>query len=90
MIEVKLSKPIEVVGSDGVREEVRTLKFREPTVGDMRAMDRITGEVGKTSALLAACAGITQMEIDRMSAVDFALCAEAIAPFISGAGQPTG
>lgn len=46
------------------------VKIEEPTVGAMKATERVTGDVSKAAALLAAMTGAPNIEVEKLKASD--------------------
>lgn len=49
------------------------IKINEPTVGEMKAMDSVKGDVSKLASLLETLAGLTSVDVNKMKASDFLL-----------------
>lgn len=74
---VRLSTPI-----TWGEEQITELRFREPTVADMKKTDRAKGDVEKTAILIAALSGIAPPAVDRLSAKDMQACGDVISRFL--------
>jgi hypothetical protein len=77
-IEIKLQYPI-TIGDE--RIEALTIK-RRAKAKDLKAMDGISGEIGKSAALLAQLADVPVSYIDQMDAADFTRAAAVVADFL--------
>ena len=81
---VALQYPIEANG-----ETLTSLTLRRPKMGDMKAMDGVTGDVARQAALIGALAGIPPSSVDELDGEDFMTISSAVADFFGGA-LPTG
>lgn len=70
---VKLASPIEF-GDDVISE----LTLREPTLGDLKKMDREAGQIGKMVALIASISGHPPSAIERIKASDLEAVTDAL------------
>ena len=86
----QLKTPI-VVTKKGGGEALRVeqLELRTPKAKDLRALDRESGEVGKSLALIAALSGQPPFVLDEMSVEDFQAVGELVGAFFPD-GQETG
>lgn len=78
---IKLEYPIVV---DGI--ETSELSMRRCLVSDIKAMDRVKGEMEKSINLAAALCGISPQAIESMDASDFMKLAEELSGFLPSAG----
>lgn len=83
-VTITLCKPIQVEG-----EALSELTLREPTVKDLLAQDKITGETAQMAAMLEALADIPRSAVLQISAKDFVRCVQVVSDFLDD-GQPTG
>lgn len=67
-IGVRLWKPILVNGT-----AVEVLMVREPTLGQLQLLDRISGEMARTQRLLMQVAGLTEKEAGTLGLRDVTL-----------------
>jgi hypothetical protein len=74
--EIQLTQPI-----NAYNEEVSVLKIREPNVGDLKAMDGVTGDIAKVCKLIERLASIPASSVEAISASDFT---NKIAPVVAG------
>jgi len=84
-IKIDLSRPIRV-GAD----DVKTLTFNEPTLGDLIAAEEQEGANGQhkiTAFLMARMAGVSTIELAQMSLADYRKCDRLLQPFIVGNGE---
>ncbi|KAL6953366.1 hypothetical protein U1Q18_052060 [Sarracenia purpurea var. burkii] len=68
---IQLRKPLH---AGPTAELTDVLCVREPTVNELRAMDRYKGETEKAVALLTSLCNIPNADINKMPASDFRLC----------------
>lgn len=81
---------IKFKGPSGEREEVITeVQLRRPKGKDIRAMDRVEGDIGKTMALLSRVSDLDPSVLDEMDGADVVELLERVAGFLPS-GQPTG
>jgi len=64
-ITVTLSRPLTVD-----KDQRTSLTFREAELGDMIAADAVSGEMGKTAAVLASMCGVPYPAFKRLSMAD--------------------
>ena len=76
-MEYTLKKPIEDMG-----DKVITVTLKEPTVDDLVVMDKYTGEMSKTRALIARLSGLSEKGVGQMSVPDFKSLTEMLQPFL--------
>lgn len=84
-ISVDLSRAIRV-GAD----ELKSLTFNEPTLGDLIAAEEQEGANGQhkiTAFLMARMAGVSTIELAQMSLADYRKCDRLLQPFIVGNGE---
>lgn len=79
MITITLKHPIKIDG-----REAAQLTLRRPKVRDLERMDKVSGEMAKTVALVADLAEITPDQVRELDAGDFNVVAEALAGFLEG------
>ena len=79
---IKLDYPILV---DGI--ETDTLTMRRCLVKDIKGMDRITGDVGKSIYLMSELCGISPEAVESMDAADYFRLSEKVAGFLPSSGQ---
>lgn len=68
-----LGTPVVLKTTVSGKEKVGTLEkvtIRVPLGKHLRALDTQKGEVGKLMALVAACGGLNQLQVDNMTAAD--------------------
>lgn len=53
--------------------QIDMIMINEPTVGEMKAMDSVKGDVTKLASLLETLSGLTATDVNRMKASDFLL-----------------
>lgn len=80
---VTLTRPLK----DTKGNEVTTLTFREPTVGDLMASEKLSGNVSKIAAIIARQNDLTIPVIEGMLSRDFQKC-DAIIGALMGNDQP--
>ena len=84
-----LTTPIEYKG-----ETIKTLALRPVRMKDLRTMDGMTGEIGRTLALVASITGVAIPALDEMTPDDFSGVMKALEPHMGNearaglAGQP--
>ena len=83
MTTIKLKHPILIDG-----QETAELTLRRPKVRDLERMDKVSGEMAKTVALVADLAEITPDQVRELDAGDFTVVAEALGDFLE-VGRPT-
>ena len=81
---IKLNVPVQVEG-----EQVTEITLSEPTVGDLRAMDQASGDVGRAAALIGSLAGWPPSSVNAISSGDFTAICEVMSGFFGGV-PPTG
>jgi hypothetical protein len=74
----KLATPM--ITQEGLVSEI---KIRKPRAKDLRAMDKGTGEIGKTLALAQHLTGIHLPFLEDMEAVDFLALSRVIQGFLA-------
>lgn len=81
-----LKHPIELRAADSgaITETLRELTLRRPKGKQLKAMDRAEGEVGKTLALIGACAGQPPSTMDLLDGEDFTALGEMLEDFFGG------
>lgn len=77
LIEHTLKKPIEDMG-----DKVTIVTLKEPTVDDLIVMDKHTGEMSKTRALIARLSGLSEKGVGSMSIPDFKSLTDLLQPFL--------
>lgn len=77
-ITITLSEPI--IGPDG--QQLTELTLRRPKGKDLRAMDKATGELGKTFALAQQLSGIPAPMLDNLDGADVIELSDACAVFL--------
>ncbi len=89
-ITITLTHPIEIKNGEGeIIETIRQLTLPRAQAKHLRAMDKATGDVGKSLALIAALAGVPPSHLDGLDGEDFMVLSGALADFL-GVPQPTG
>ena len=78
---IKLNYPVEV---DGV--ETDTLHMRRCLVSDIKALDKINGDIEGTIYLVSALCGIPTESVENMDAEDFINVGAKVADFLPSAG----
>lgn len=66
-------------------EEVDKLAIQEPTLAQLQALDRVSGEMGKTRALLMQVCGLTEREAGALGIRDITVCGRVIEAFTEAA-----
>jgi hypothetical protein len=87
-IEVKLSKPYRLAGTETDR-----IGFREPKLADLITVESVARDGGPhamTAIMMAQLSGATQPEIGEFSLADYAACDKALRPFMTVAEQGGG
>ncbi|WEJ33854.1 phage tail assembly protein [Devosia sp. SD17-2] len=82
-VTVKLSKPVEVNGTN-----VSELTFREANVGDMIAADGVEGDFAKTATMLASMAGVGLDTFRQLPLRDLNRITKATNGFLGNADTP--
>lgn len=82
---INLAYPIQRANGETVTE----LTLRRPRVGDLRELDKASGNVSQTALLIGRLGALTPKEVDQLDAEDFTALGQAIADFLPSA-QPTG
>lgn len=91
---MKVTLQYPVTDADGERFE--ELTFRRPVIKDLKALDKVTGDVEKISTLILRLATsqnntpITPFAVDKIDAEDFAKIGEVIGSFLETSPQTTG
>lgn len=67
---VKLKVPV-TSPTEGGKTDI--IKINEPTVGELKTMDTVKGDMSKAATLLETLAGITSADMNKMKASDFIL-----------------
>ena len=81
---IKLKKPLKT--SDG---ETDMLRIEEPDVAQLRSMDAVKGDVGKTAVLLANIADMPEASANKVKASDFTLFNKVLGCFLIDGPQTT-
>ena len=81
---VKLSQPVKLITG----EVVDVVKINEPTVGEMKVMDGVKGDIAKTAVLMETIAGITTEAANKMKARDYMIIGKIVGGFLLD-GQET-
>lgn len=76
---IKLKQPVTNPKDSG---KVDTIKINEPTVGEMKVMDSVKGDLTKAAALLETLTGLTTSDVNKMKASDFLLFNEILSCFL--------
>lgn len=77
-IRVPLLRPFEDLAGEPVREVV----MKEPTLGHMRVMDTVKGQVGKITVLIATLADMPAKVAERIKTKDLGRIQDALDPFL--------
>lgn len=82
----ELKHPIEIKSAkdDTVVETLTELRLARPKGKHLKAMDKVSGEVAKTLALIAACAAVPPAQLDNLDAEDFTALGEIAEGFFGG------
>jgi len=70
---VRLKKPVTIAGI-----EYAEVTIREPTVADLRTMDKIQGEMAKAAGLIARLSGLPVPVINKLRGADLERISEEI------------
>lgn len=68
-IYIKLKQPVTTITG----EKSECVKINEPTVGELKVMDSVKGDMSKAAAFIETLVGITTADANKMKAGDFVL-----------------
>lgn len=87
-VTVQLGTPITI--EDARKQTTSTyteLTFRRPKGRDLLIMDKVTGDLNKSVAMMASMAGVPYPVFEEMDADDFARVGEEIVPLLGKLGR---
>jgi hypothetical protein len=76
-IEVGLLTPIDSRG-----EEISKILFKEPSIKQIKQLDRTKGDISKSVRLVMLSAGLSELDADSIKSRDFALIGKVITCFM--------
>lgn len=83
-IYVQLKQPVTSISG----EKTDVVKISEPTVGELKVMDSVKGDMSKSAAFVETIVGITTADTNKMKAGDFILISKIVGCFLLD-GQET-